>query len=80
MWVQPLVGEDPLEEHMQLTPVYLLGESRGQRSLKAQFIGLQRIKYDWSDLAHTQSLLNYMQSDVLVRSRHWKVKAVYFKP
>jgi len=39
---------------MQLTPVHLPGKSHGQRSLKAQFIGLQRVRHDWSDLAHTQ--------------------------
>ena len=32
-WVQPLSGEDPLEEEMATTPVFLPGESHGQRSL-----------------------------------------------
>ena len=33
MWVQSLVREDPLEKRMQPTPVFLPGESHGQRSL-----------------------------------------------
>ena len=33
MLVQSLGQEDPLEEDTQPTPVFLLGESHGQRSL-----------------------------------------------
>ena len=33
MWVQPLGWEDPLQEGMAPTPVFLPGESHGQRSL-----------------------------------------------
>ena len=32
-WVQSLGQEDPLEEEMAPTPVFLPGESHGQRSL-----------------------------------------------
>ena len=32
-WVQSLGREDPLEKEMQSTPVFLPGESHGQRSL-----------------------------------------------
>ena len=32
-WVRSLGGEDPLEEEMAPTPVFLPGESHGQRSL-----------------------------------------------
>ena len=32
-WVQTLNREDPLEESIQPTPVFLPGESHGQRSL-----------------------------------------------
>ena len=32
MWVQSLGPEDPLEKEMQPTPVFLPGESHGQRS------------------------------------------------
>ena len=34
-WVQSLGWEDPLEEEWQSTPVFLPGESHGQRSLVA---------------------------------------------
>ena len=33
MWVQPLGWEDPLEEVWKCIPVFLPGESHGQRSL-----------------------------------------------
>ena len=33
MWVRFLSQEDPLKEEMQPTPVFLSGESHGQRSL-----------------------------------------------
>ena len=33
MWVRSLGWEDPLEEGMAPTPVFLPGESHGQRSL-----------------------------------------------
>ena len=33
MWVRSLGQEDPLEEEMTLTPVFLPGEFCGQRSL-----------------------------------------------
>ena len=33
MWVQSLGGEDPLGKGMATTPVFLSGESQGQRSL-----------------------------------------------
>ena len=33
MWAQSLGREDPLEKEMEPTPVFLSGESHGQRSL-----------------------------------------------
>ena len=36
-WIQSLGGEDPLEEAWQPTPVFLPGESHGQRSLAAAY-------------------------------------------
>ena len=33
MWIQSLGQEDPLEEEMQPTPVFVPGKSHGQRSL-----------------------------------------------
>ena len=32
-WIRPLGQEDPLEKGMQPTPVFMPGESDGQRSL-----------------------------------------------
>ena len=45
MQVQPLGREDPLRKKWQPTPVFLPGESQGQRSL-VQPMGLQRVEYD----------------------------------
>ena len=38
-WVQSLGWEDPLEEGMATTPVFLLGKSQGQRSLMGYSLG-----------------------------------------
>ena len=44
VWVQSLGWEDPLEEQMQPTPLFLPGESHGQRSLGGYSPwGLQRV-------------------------------------
>ena len=51
MQVQSLGQEDPLEEGMQSTPVFMPGESHVQRSLMAATHGLQRVGHDCSDLA-----------------------------
>ena len=42
-WVLALGREDPLEEEMQPTPVFLPGESRGQRSLVGCSMGSHRV-------------------------------------
>ena len=39
MGVQSLGQEDPLEEEMATTPVFLPGEFHGQRSLELQRVG-----------------------------------------
>ena len=44
--VRSLGWEGPLEEEMATTPVFLPGESRGQRSLVAAVHGLQRGGHD----------------------------------
>ena len=50
--VQSLGREDPLEKEMAATPVFLPGESHGQRSLGGlQSIALQRAGHNRSDLA-----------------------------
>ena len=44
VWVQSLGWEDPLEEQMQPTPLFLPGESHGQRNLGGYSPwGLQRV-------------------------------------
>ena len=42
IWVQSLGQEDPLEEGMATTPVFLPGESHGQRSLGATVHGVTK--------------------------------------
>ena len=49
----PWVGKIPWRRAWQPTPVFLPGESHGQRSLVGlQSIGSHRVRHDWSDLAH----------------------------
>ena len=50
----PWVWKIPWRRARQLAPVFLPREPNGQRSLPGWLgsIGLQRIGYDWSDLAH----------------------------
>ena len=45
-WVQSLGQEDPLEEELATTSVFLPGESHGQRSLAGLIVdGPQRVKH-----------------------------------
>ena len=47
MRVRSLGWEDPLEKEMATTPVFLPGESHGQRSLVCYSPGVsQRVRYD----------------------------------
>ena len=48
----PWVGKIPWRRKGLPTPVFLPGESHEQRSLVGQSIGSQRVRHDWSDLAH----------------------------
>ena len=53
----PWVGKIPWRRAWQPTPVFLPGESHGQKSLVSyKSIVLLRVRYDWSDLAcaHTR--------------------------
>ena len=52
MWVRSLGREDPLED-LRSTPVFLPGESHGQRSLVGRNPWSHRVRHDWSDLAHS---------------------------
>ena len=52
MQVRSLGREDPLQEGLATTPVFLPGESHGERNLVGYSPwGLQRVDYDWSHLA-----------------------------
>jgi len=55
MWVWCLGRRDPLEA-WQRTPVFLPGESLGQRSLAGYSPWSRRVGHDWSDLAHVYIL------------------------
>ena len=47
----PWVGKIPWRRTRQPTPVFLLGESHGQRSLAGYSVRLHRVRNHWSDLA-----------------------------
>ena len=49
----PWVGKIPWRRKWQLTPVFLPGESHGQRACGLQSIGSQKVRHDWSNLACT---------------------------
>ena len=50
----PCVGKIPWRRAWQPTPVFLPGDSHEQRSLVGlQSIGLQRVRHDLGNLAHT---------------------------
>ena len=55
--LDPWVGKMPWRRQWQPTPVSLPGESHGQRSLvsNSPSMGLQRVGYDWIDLACTHT-------------------------
>ena len=48
MQAQSLGRKDPLEEGMQLTPVFLPGGSHGQRSLAGCSPWVTRVGHDWA--------------------------------
>ena len=47
MWVQSLGWEDPLEQKMELTPVFLPGKSHGQRSQVCCSQQCCRVGHSW---------------------------------
>ena len=59
----PWVGKIPWRRGRQPTPVFLPGESPWAEELSGlQFMGSQRVRHDWSDLAHTHTCTNlYVQ-------------------
>ena len=46
-WVRSLGWEDPWRRKWQPTPVFLLGESHGQRSLVGYSLWGRRVGHDW---------------------------------
>ena len=57
--VRFLGREDPLERGTEPTSVILPGESHGKRSLMSYSAESQRVRHDWSDLAHTYTHREY---------------------
>ena len=65
----------PWRRNWQPTPVFLPGEPRGQRSLGGlQCTESQRVKHNWSNLAHTASFSMFLSlhsvfCELVIRSR-----------
>ena len=59
-WGQSLCPEDPLEEGMEPTLVFLSGESHGQRSLKGCSPGFAQSQTQLTDQAHNTADCVYM--------------------
>ena len=70
MWVQSLGQEDPLEEEMATTPIFLLGESHGERSLVG-YSPKGRKELDTAEVTMHIRYLKYCKSD-------WKKMVLHF--
>ena len=57
----PWVGKILWRRKWQSTPVFLPGESHGQRGEPGglQPIGLQRVRHHWGDLTHSHNFMKY---------------------
>ena len=66
MQVWSLGGEDPLEEGMATTLVFLPGNSMDRGAGRLQSIGLQRVGHDWSNLACTYTYIVYNDPKLLL--------------
>ena len=85
MWLRSLVQEDPLEEGMR-TDSYILAwripETEGPGGL--QSIASQRVRNDWSDLAHIRNInfyhLNHLKGYIQFRSIKYIYIAVQLSP
>ena len=62
----PGLGRSPGAEYGQPTPVFLPGESHGQRSLVG--MGSQRVGYNWNDLAHVHYIFMGFPGDPVVKN------------
>ena len=56
-WFHPWLGKIPWSRAWQPTPVFLLGESHGQRSLAGYNPQGHRVRHNCGDLACTQGLI-----------------------
>ena len=77
-WVLPVGWEDPLEEGMATLPIFLPGGiSWIEEPGRLQFIGLQRIRHDWSHWACTDHISYYMPGNlhILYMYVSWNVYA-----
>ena len=74
----PGSGRSPWRRAWQPTPVFLPGESHGQRSL-VDSIGSQRVRHDRSDLAHIYGATIY-ENDLKTRRRFSTTKDIKKEP
>ena len=66
MQIRSLGWEDPLEEGMATTPIFLPGESHGQRSLVGcSPQGHKRVRHDLATKQQVYSIGNYIQYFVI---------------
>ena len=69
----PCVGKTPWRRKWQPTPVFLPGESHGQRSLAGYSPwGSQRVEHDWSNLACTQNGISIFRPGL----KYWVAKCI----
>ena len=69
--VRSLGWEDSLEKEWQHTPVFLPGESHGQRSLVGTDYGLQRVGHNWRSNTFTSSGSREAFNQELINSHSW---------
>ena len=73
----PWFGKIPWRRSWQPTPVFLPGESHGQRSLMdyIQSVGLQSVRHHQSDLVHSTELVTQSEVSQKERKQIWAIKA-----
>ena len=67
-WVQSLGREDSLEKEMQHTPVFLPGESHGQRSLVGYSPRGRRVRHDTERLRFHFQVLDRVWEPLVART------------
>ena len=72
-WVWSLGGKDPQRRAWQPAPVFLPGESHGQRHLVAYSPwGSQKVRHSWSNLAHMSLKIVFVQKKKPLLAQLWK--------